>query len=277
LAWVSDVTPGIRYQLGNPGRAASGVGWSGDMPTDFGSSTIAGAIYSIYATYSGGGGGCTLDSQCEDGLWCNGTDTCSGGACTHQYSGNERCDPDTCNESTDTCDEGGFGCLSLDPSGTTTGNSDSSSNDWYGYGRYSGCNNHADDAAVDVCFSWTPTISGTYILDACGSESEYDTVLSVHTADGQTMLDCNDDADSYCPNDQSRLSFDATANTDYIIVIDGYYPSDSGDYELVITPPAGSCTDNSQCNDSNPCTDRSLVQWHRHLFGWSLYPSILGQ
>jgi cysteine-rich repeat protein len=92
LAWASDVTPGIRYQSGSPGRAASGVDWSGsnDMPTDFGSSSIASYQYSIYATYSGGGGTCgdgTLDAgeECDDGNTVSG-DGCSS-TCTLEGGG----------------------------------------------------------------------------------------------------------------------------------------------------------------------------------------------
>lgn len=42
-----------------------------------------------------------LDDR-NDGLYCNGSDTCSGGICTHA---GDPCQPDTlCNEDTDTCE-----------------------------------------------------------------------------------------------------------------------------------------------------------------------------
>ena len=56
LAWVFENNPGIRYQAGTPGRASSGVGWSGGMPTSFGTSSLANYIYSIYASYSASSG-----------------------------------------------------------------------------------------------------------------------------------------------------------------------------------------------------------------------------
>jgi len=56
LAWVYETNPGIYYQGGVPGRADAGVGWSGDMPTSFGASTLGNFIYSIYAEYTVGGG-----------------------------------------------------------------------------------------------------------------------------------------------------------------------------------------------------------------------------
>jgi len=46
--------------------------------------------------------GCTSDAECDDGLFCTGTESCSGGAC--QSSG-DPCAPGTvCNEATDSCD-----------------------------------------------------------------------------------------------------------------------------------------------------------------------------
>lgn len=56
LAWVYESTPGIAYQSGTPGRVDAGVGWSGGMPSTFGTSTTASYIYSIYANYTPGGG-----------------------------------------------------------------------------------------------------------------------------------------------------------------------------------------------------------------------------
>ena len=48
---------------------------------------------------------CTIDADCNDGLFCNGTETCNAGSCqagTPPCSGGE-----TCNETTDTCEAGG--------------------------------------------------------------------------------------------------------------------------------------------------------------------------
>ncbi len=52
LAWLFEDNPGIHYTSGAPGRASSGSTWSGGMPEDFGTSTIADYIYSICAIYS---------------------------------------------------------------------------------------------------------------------------------------------------------------------------------------------------------------------------------
>jgi hypothetical protein len=51
LAWVFQNNPGVRYTSGTPGRASANAGWSGGMPSSFGSSSQADYIYSVYATY----------------------------------------------------------------------------------------------------------------------------------------------------------------------------------------------------------------------------------
>ena len=56
LAWVYENNVDIHYEPGTPGRADSGVGWAGGMPDPFGASTTSSTIYSIYATYTSGGG-----------------------------------------------------------------------------------------------------------------------------------------------------------------------------------------------------------------------------
>ena len=47
-------------------------------------------------------GGCTTDLECDDGLFCTGTETCGSGSC--QSSGDPCGGGTTCNEATDTCD-----------------------------------------------------------------------------------------------------------------------------------------------------------------------------
>ncbi len=52
---------------------------------------------------------CSTDPQCDDGLYCSGTDTCSGGVCLHTGDPCPGTDCNRCNEADDTC---------FDPSGT---------------------------------------------------------------------------------------------------------------------------------------------------------------
>jgi len=46
--------PGIRWEAGIPERAISTAQWTGEMPMDFGSSSVADYTFSIYAIYSTG-------------------------------------------------------------------------------------------------------------------------------------------------------------------------------------------------------------------------------
>ena len=52
-------------------------------------------------------GGCTTNGDCDDGLYCNGAETCSGGTCVSGTAPNCNdgiaCTNDSCNESTDSC------------------------------------------------------------------------------------------------------------------------------------------------------------------------------
>ncbi|NIO80978.1 MAG: PKD domain-containing protein [Candidatus Aminicenantes bacterium] len=52
LAWVYESIPGVRYEVGTPGRAQSPDLWAAGMPDPFGTSTQADYVYSIYATYT---------------------------------------------------------------------------------------------------------------------------------------------------------------------------------------------------------------------------------
>ncbi len=55
LAWVFENNPGIRYTSGKPGRASSSDTWQNQLTSDFGKSSIADYIYSIYCSYSSNG------------------------------------------------------------------------------------------------------------------------------------------------------------------------------------------------------------------------------
>ena len=56
---------------------------------------------------NGSGNGCTLDSECNDGLFCNGVESCSAGICVSgdvvQCNDGVSCTVDVCDESTDSC------------------------------------------------------------------------------------------------------------------------------------------------------------------------------
>ena len=67
-------------------------------------------------------------SSCNDGLFCNGVDTCSGGSCS-QHAGNPCPGPDGDSNCAESCNEAGDACNASDPSGSSCndGNSCTSS------------------------------------------------------------------------------------------------------------------------------------------------------
>jgi hypothetical protein len=81
---------------------------------------------------------------------------------------------------------------------------------------------HAGNAGgASVWFKWTAPIDAQVSIDTCGSS--FDTLLGVYTGsalDTLAPVASNDDAGGKC-SPQSKLSFDAVANTTYKIAVDG--------------------------------------------------------
>src|SRR5438552_5569533 len=101
--------------------------------------------------------------------------------------------------------------------------------------------------APEHVFQWTPTVSGTAIIQTCGAGTTFDTVLYLRSgscASGpEVAAGCNDDA---CLNATgliraSRLTPTVTAGQTYFIVVDGYGGS-QGTFSLTVTPPLPTTT-----------------------------------
>jgi hypothetical protein len=110
LGWVFENNPGIRYKAGSPGRAQSDHGWSGGMPDPFGASSQSDYVYSIYATYSSGGGVCNFPPSSETGLCtdgadndCDGITDCTGVDCEDDPACNCGEKKSPCTENSDCC------------------------------------------------------------------------------------------------------------------------------------------------------------------------------
>ncbi len=86
----------------------------------------------------------------------------------------------------------------------------------------------ARSAGPELRYRWRPDTTRPYRIDTFGSE--FDTVLYVFRGCSREPVACNDDHDSL----QSLVAFDATAGQAYILVVDGYEPSDQGDFLLTI-------------------------------------------
>ena len=64
--------------------------------------------FNLYGDPSVGIGGCEADEECDDGLWCNGTETCENNRCEQGVPVNcddgSACTDDVCNEAFERCD-----------------------------------------------------------------------------------------------------------------------------------------------------------------------------
>ena len=91
---------GFSLQLAGTGSGASEFTWQSPSANSQGSPNTGQTL--------DGCGGCTSDPQCDDGLFCNGTEICSGGSCQAGSAPNcndgVACTVDSCNEVTDSCD-----------------------------------------------------------------------------------------------------------------------------------------------------------------------------
>jgi hypothetical protein len=99
------------------------------------------------------------------------------------------------------------------------------------------------NTSPEQVFRWTPSRSGTAVIETCGTATLFDTVIAVRQPSCTTGPEraCNDDTTG-CntgePNDHhgSRVSVRVTAGTSYFIVVDGYGGA-HGNFQLRVTPP----------------------------------------
>jgi hypothetical protein len=102
--------------------------------------------------------------------------------------------------------------------------------------------------APDVWYRMTPNCSGPLRLSLCGSDINYDTVLSIYTGQpgALTEVACDDDApaNSDCPYSlRSSIDFNTVAYTTYYIRVSGYSGT-SGNFVLssrYLTTGSDSC------------------------------------
>jgi hypothetical protein len=108
---------------------------------------------------------------------------------------------------------------------------------------------NAGNTAPEATFIWkTGTTGGTYTITTTGSA--FDTTLDVIDLTGAS-IGCNDDANGTL---QSQVVLTLTANTEYLINLDGWRAA-SGAYRLNITkapPPTNSCVLNNACGGQAP-------------------------
>jgi hypothetical protein len=109
-----------------------------------------------------------------------------------------------------------------------------------GADRTGGCGRSA--ASPDTIFRWRAAAAGPVCVRTAGSD--FDTVLYVRTAcdDAGSQVACNDDVEIGV-DPTSQLSFEAIADTDYYIIVDGYdsFANGFSAGNFVLTLAAGAC------------------------------------
>lgn len=114
-----------------------------------------------------------------------------------------------------------------------------------------------------VWFKFTPTIDGTATFSTCHPTTGYDTVVQAVTGCSGLVasLGCNDDtAETGCsnacgPNRASKVSFAVSAGTEYFVKVGAYDANAAGcDLCLGATLTIAQCTEGTDCDDGNPCT-----------------------
>jgi|GEM_PF-1923610 len=153
-------------------------------------------------------------------------------------------DDDDDDDGADPCDSVTDITATLD--GTPTTGATSSSDDDTLAGSCSG----DSPGASEAIFSITPATSGLVVVSTSNGLTDFDTVLYVLTDCGDigSEVACNDDVSQ--DDTTSTLQFEATADTTYYVVIDGYEAS--GGFELTVE--LAICGDNNvsgteQCDD----------------------------
>ncbi|MDH3623526.1 MAG: PQQ-dependent sugar dehydrogenase [Myxococcales bacterium] len=122
------------------------------------------------------------------------------------------------------------------------------------------CASSGTGSSPEQVFTLTPTTSGTYTVQTCSPNTNYDTVVYVREgALGGAQIGCNDDTTGCAVNSGSSgasrhgsvVSFDVTAGQTYYIVVDGY--NAEGAFELTVTRPDGGFCGNGTADGPEAC------------------------
>lgn len=171
---------------------------------------------------------CSTASDCDDGLYCNGVETCDpGGAGTGCINGEAvncadtfECTTDTCNDTTDSCDHTG--------DNTACGDSVACTVDT--------CDPTASDHDARGC---------AFVPDNSVCESNY----CLPGATCNPMIGCVGGAPRVCPADADPCT-DTVCSSEEMMCVNTPHDGDSDTY-AAHTVPGGSC-EGTDCDDANP-------------------------
>jgi hypothetical protein len=128
--------------------------------------------------------------------------------------------------------DGSPGCADIDL-GSATGESVASGTTSGQGNDYSAC---SGEIAPDVAFRWVAPSAGSFTFDVCsGGDALFDTVLSARDGSCEgPQLACDDDSCGGVVGLKSRITVQATAGQEIIVVVDGLFGP--GSYVLAINP-----------------------------------------
>lgn len=223
--------------------------------------------------YSGNGFVCADVDECAAG-----TDNCSSNAaCTNTAGGFAcACDAGYVGDGV-TCELIGDTCATALPIASvpfSTSNDTSLAQDDYAYGDNQCPGDTTGNGAMitDLVYTFTPTTTGTYLINSSATYSERIYVVTDCSSIGTSCLGA-----TFTP----PLSVSLTAGTQYFIIVDGGFTGDEGPFDLDLyedecansnpcdpvasctsTPAGAQCTcptgysgDGFSCVDDNECTD----------------------
>ncbi len=210
--------------------------------------------------------------SCDDGLFCNGADTCSGGNCSVHAGdpcvGGSEC-ADSCNESADNCyDPAGTVCT--DDGNVCTDNECDGGGSCVAYDNTDSCDDGLFCNGADTCSGGTcsvhagdPCVGGSECADNCNEAADncFDPAGTPCTDDGNVCTDDECDGAGTCgiPNTDpcdDGLFCTLTDNCSGGVCVGTGDPCEPGQYcnEDTDICEDVECIDNEDCDDNNACT-----------------------
>ncbi len=189
--------------------------------------------------------GCTLDAECDDGLYCNGTESCVSGIC---LPGTGPCaEGTTCDETTDQCSSGTTSACNLD----------------------SDCDDGLFCSGVERCVNGACQAGST----PCGAGTTCDEATAMCQPAQGCSADTDCDDDNPCTEDAcvnlTCISVNISGACDDGVFCNGPETCQSGSC-VSGSPPCSAeacdealakceCSTDADCDDTNPCTDDTCV------------------
>lgn len=185
-----------------------------------------------------GAGTCGIPNTapCDDTVFCNGTDTCSGGICTH--AGNPCPGPDGDGNCSESCDETADACTGADPNGTACNDSSvCTPSDQCSEGSCTGpalnCNDN-NLCTADSCHPVNGCVNAGAPAASCKTAQKSILILKQNGGAGDTQLFKWVKGEAL---DQTAHLGDPTGTTEYSVCI--YKGASSDVLESFSIPPAG--------------------------------------